>query len=259
MSVIKPYHRTCRQFVDGSYSEGGRWQYLLHKKFANDPQHFVRAFLMLQADLQELFTFIEPADQNLETYSHRIQQLLTRCCIEVEANLTAILLENKYPKTSRDLTMKDYKLVEFSHRLSLYRIRIPGWIGSKNIRTPFAAWGGATQCSLTWYQAYNQAKHDRHAHFHLATFDVLLEAICGLAVLLSGQFHQESYSAQEKSISIGSSYSYDTNDGMSTSIGGFFRIDFPSNYPSNERYDFDWRTLSQLPDPFEEFNHAAYA
>lgn len=259
MSVTKPYRRTCRQFTDGKYSEGGRWQYLLHKKFANDPQHFVRAFLMLQEDLMELFRFVEPADQNLQAYSHRIQQLLTRCCIEVEANLTAILLENKYQKASRDLTMKDYKLIEFSHRLSHYRIRIPGWTGVQQIRTPFAAWGATPQGSLGWYQAYNQAKHDRHAHFHLATFDVLLEAMCGLSTLLASQFHQENYSPQDKSLSIGSSYSYDTDDGMTASIGGFFRVEYPSSYPLNERYDFDWKALSQLPDPFDEFDHAAYA
>jgi hypothetical protein len=259
MSVTKPYRRTCRQFVDGSYAEGGRWQYLLHKKFANEPQHFIRAFLMLQDDLEELFTFIEPADQNLSAYSHRTQQLLTRCCIEIEANLTAILLENNYPKASRDLTMKDYKLVEFSHRLSHYRVRIPGWRGTHGTRMPFSPWGGSTQDPLPWYQAYNQAKHDRHAHFHLATFDVLLDAMCGLAALLAAQFHQEDYSPQEKTLGVGASYSYDTDDGMSTSIGDFFRIEFPTNYPLSERYDFDWDALRQLPDPFDEFDHYAYA
>ena len=61
MAVAKPFRRTCRQFVDGSYAEGGRWQELLHKKFAKDPQHYVRAFLLLQQDLIELFAYIEPA------------------------------------------------------------------------------------------------------------------------------------------------------------------------------------------------------
>ena len=259
MSVTKPYRRTCRQFVDGKYSEGGRWQYLLHKNFANDPQHYVRAFLLLQADLDELFTFIEPSDQNLNCYSHRTQQLLTRCCIEIEANFTAILLENKYPKSGRDLKMNDYKLVEFSHRLSHYRIRIPGWKGTRNIRTPFAPWSGATQDALPWYQAYNRAKHDRHACFDVATFDVLLDSMCGLAALLAAQFHTENYASKEKLRSLGSNSGYDTDDGMSTGIGGFFRVGFPSSYPPNERYDFDWTELRKLPDPFAEFDHAAYA
>lgn len=74
--------------------------------------------------MQELFSFVEPADQNLNTYSHRIQQLLTRCCIEVEANLTAILLENGYSKAPNDLIMRDYRTIEYSHKLSEYEVRM---------------------------------------------------------------------------------------------------------------------------------------
>ena len=123
MARKKPFRRTCRQ------------GYLLHQKFANDPQHYVRAFRILVEDIDELFNFIEPADMNLCTYSHRIQQLLMRTCVEVEANLTAILKENSYSRTS-DLTMKDYKLVNQSHRLSSYEVRITTWTGNKGIRIP---------------------------------------------------------------------------------------------------------------------------
>lgn len=122
MTIERPFHRTCRPFVDGSYSEGGRWRYLLHREFANDPQHYVRAFLLLQQDLMELFAYIEPAEVNLQTYSHRVQQLLMRACVEVEANLTAILTENGYAKKKGDLTMADYRLVNCSHHLSSYEV-----------------------------------------------------------------------------------------------------------------------------------------
>jgi hypothetical protein len=37
----------------------------MHPKFAVDPHHYVRAFLVLQKDLLELFDYIEPADKNL--------------------------------------------------------------------------------------------------------------------------------------------------------------------------------------------------
>ena len=69
MSITRPYRRTCRQFKDGQYFEGGRWGYLLHPKFAQSPEHYVRAFLLIQKDLQELFDYIEPADKNIKCYS----------------------------------------------------------------------------------------------------------------------------------------------------------------------------------------------
>ena len=126
MAVLKPYRRTWRQFTDSRRDEGGHWKYLLHKRFAKDPQHYVRAFLILQEDLIKMFQYIEPAPENLETYSHRVHQLLIRACVEIEANLTAILVENGYLK-SGNLTIKEYKLINCSHRLSAYKVRIPTW------------------------------------------------------------------------------------------------------------------------------------
>ena len=114
MSVLRPYRRTCRQFTDGSYSEGGRWIYLLHKRYATDARHYVRAFLLLQQDVLDLFIYIEPSDKNLHTYSHRIQQLLMRVCAEIEANLTAILLDNDYEAVRSSLTMRQYCIVNIS-------------------------------------------------------------------------------------------------------------------------------------------------
>lgn len=257
MPVVRPYRRTCRQFSDGSYSAGGRWRYLLHRKFAKDPQHYVRAFLLLQEDLIDLFAYIEPASANLDTYSHRVQQLLMRACVEVEANLTAILMENGYKVGGRGLSMRDYRLVNCSHRLSAYQVRIPGWHGAHEIRRPYAGWD--SNGPLTWYTAYNKSKHNRHESFHLATFDALVDAMCGLIALLSAQFHQEDYSPGIKPLSIGPGYSYDTHDGMKSAIGGYFRVGFPADWPVAERYDFDWSELKKLEDPFSEFDHAACA
>ena len=118
-----------------------------------------------------------------------------------------------------------------------------------------------TLCQLpAWssqkHPSYNKSKHDRHGSFHLATFDTLIDAMCGLVALLAAQFHDEDYSPSEKSLSIGPGYSYDTDDGMSSAIGGYFRIKFPTDWPSDERYDFDWSKLRNEEDPFVNFKHA---
>lgn len=257
MAIVKPYRRTCRQFTNGSYSEGGRWMYLLHKRFATDPRHYVRAFLLLQEDVLDLFSYVEPSDKNLETYSHRIQQLLMRACVEIEANLTAIFLDNKYPAAQGNLTMHQYRLIDISHRLSSYEIRVPAWQGSKGLRTPFCGWKDAP---LPWYQAYNKSKHNRHENFKLATFDALMDAFCGLCALLAAQFHDEDYSPGDKTLSLsGSCFTYDGDDGMEPAIGNLLRVKFPTDWPQDQRYEFDWQQLSALDDPFQNFDYAQYA
>ncbi len=251
MSIPRPYRRTCRQFADGSYSEGGRWMYLLHPKYATDPRHYVRAFLLLQQDLLELFSFIEPSDSNLNTYSHRIQQLLMRTCVEIEANFTAIFLDNEFPRANQRLNIGDYKLINRSHRLSAFEIRIPGWKGIHGHRKPFANWN--TDEPLRWYQAYNKSKHNRHENFHLATFDALMDAFAGLNVLISAQFMNEEYGPGSKSLSISGNYTYEGNDGMEASIGDMLRIRFPTDWPTVDSYEFDWSALSTLDDPFVNY------
>ena len=131
MSVMRPYRRTCQQFVDGKYTESGRWMYILHPKYAQSPEQYVRSFLLIQKDLQELFDYVEPADENLDSYSYRIQALLLRACIEVEANFKAIFKENRYTVNERYWTIKDYKKINTTHRLSSYQVAIPYWTGNE--------------------------------------------------------------------------------------------------------------------------------
>ena len=91
MGITRPYRRICRQFTEGSYARSGRSRYIEHPKYAKSPEHYVRAFMLLLKDMQELFDYIEPADENLSCYSYRIHELLLRACVEVEANCKAIL------------------------------------------------------------------------------------------------------------------------------------------------------------------------
>jgi len=136
MSITKPYRRTVRPFKDGSYGER---RYIEHPKFAKEPQHYIRAFEVIQKDLIELFDYVEPSDANKQCFSYRIHQLFMRTCIEVEANFKAILCENSYACSS-NLTMRDYRKCEKSHKLSEYQIKLPVWQGDQLIRTPFSAW-----------------------------------------------------------------------------------------------------------------------
>jgi hypothetical protein len=243
MGLTKPYRRTVRQLEDGSYANSGNGNYVLHQKYAQAPEHYIRAFLLLQKDLIKLFDYIEPADENLSAYSFRVHELLLRACVEVEANCKAILAANKY-SGRRSLNMDDYKKIEQSHKLSGYRVRFPTWHGIRAERTPFAAW--ATSSSLPWYRAYNSTKHDRHDNFELATFEHMLDAVCGCLVILSSQFRDGNFSGFYALGGGGRS------DGMELATGGYFFIGFPV-WPDNERYSFNWSELKDEADPFVNY------
>lgn len=246
MPVIKPYKRTCRQFVDGRYTEGGRSGYIKHELYAKSPSHFVRAFFVLQSDFDKLCQFVEPSDTNLNTYSFRIHELLCRICIEVEANAKAILMENGYSPTNM-WSMNDYKLVEGSHLMSEYQVALPHWTGSSAVRKPFEAWASGE--GLPWYRGYNKAKHDRHNNFHEASFSNLTDAMCGLVAILSAQFNNQDFAlVDHRTLSGGG------REGFDSSIGGQFEVKYP-DWPLADRYKFDWQALKEEENPFQEYQY----
>lgn len=253
----KPYKRTIRQFANGSYLEGGNWLYLLHPDFTQDPQHYIRAFLIIQKDLLQLFEYVEPCDKNCETVSLKIHELLTRTCIEIEANFTAILKENIYNNQNNWNLKNDYSLIDYTHRLSSYEVEIPIWKGEKNIRKPFLNWKNKKAdnwYSLQWYKAYNKSKHDRHAHFEDATFENLLDAVSALVVVLTSQFMDEEYSPNNKAMGISGHYSYNHNFEMKTGIGDFFRVKYPTDWTDDEKYNFIWSNLKNIENPISQID-----
>ncbi len=247
MSINRPYRRTCRPFTDGNYGGNGSWQYMMHPKYAQSPERYVRSFLLLLKDLQELFDYIEPADENLKCYSFRIHSLLLRTCVEIEANCKAILKENGY--SIKNMNMRDYKKINTTHRLSSYQVKVPYWNGVKDIRNPFSAW--STGSALPWYEAYNTTKHDRYAGFKEATFEHLIDAYCGLLVILSAQFERNDFAPRNTLLAI-----HGPKDGMESGIGDFFRVKFPDDWPMDLRYDFDWQQLKGEPDPFQTVDYS---
>lgn len=245
MALQRPYRRTVRQFVDGSYSRGGRWMYVRHSRFAKEPEHYVRAFSIIQKDFVEILDYIEPDNVNLRCYSYRIHELFMRTCIEAEANFKAILLENDYKKPG-NWKMTDYKKIEASHFLSLYEVEIPVWRGSAKRLFPFNNW--INQGNPKWYQDYNTAKHNRHGDFSKASFENLVNSIAGLVALLSSQFWTEEFSPHSSAI-----LDQGRGDGFDTAVGGYFRVKFPDNLPDAERYDFQWPNLENETDPFVNY------
>jgi hypothetical protein len=199
--------------------------------------------------LRELFDYVEPSNKNLGCFSYRIHSLLLRACVEVEANCKAILKENGYVKPGgNDLNMGDYRKLEKTHFLSGYQVAVPDWHGQGGLRTPFLPW--ATGQGLTWYQAYNAAKHDRHSAFETATFEHLIDAVCGLLVILSAQFETNDFGPGNDFLCA------ESPDDMESGIGAFFRVRFPKDWPEDLRYDFNWQQLKDQPNPFQIIDYS---
>jgi len=259
MGVAKPYYLTVRQFADGQYDEGGRAHYISHPSFASKPSNYVRAFLLLQKDLIDLFNYIEPSDTNLKTFSFRIHELLVRTCIEVEANFKAIFSLNKYKKAQdgSNLTIKDYYLINGSHFLSDYEAKLPYWTGNlmNAGRRPFDFWAKPQDPNmpwvLPWYQGYNATKHDRVNSLQNANLENLIDAFSALVILISAQYLFEDFSPAPDLLQVNSGLS----DGYDAAIGDYFRILFPRHLPPKERYDFNWQILQTDKDPFEKYDY----
>jgi hypothetical protein len=251
MTIKKPFHRLYRSIVKGENSGYSNWAYIIDKEYAVAPEHYVRAFLLIQKDIKTLFEYIEPSDVNLKTYSYKIHSLLIRTCIELEANFKAILRENIYTKKpEKDWNICDYVKVNGSHHLDEYKVKIPVWNGQCSEFQPFKDWK-TKDGILAWYKIYNETKHNRVSKFCEANFEQLLNTIAGLFILLSSQFCTEDFQPGSVSLSVGG-YSYYSGE---FGIGDFFEVQFPTNWIDDEKYEFDWSKLKEENDRFQKYNY----
>jgi hypothetical protein len=210
----------------GPQSGYSDWAYIHDTDYAKNAEHYVRAFILIQNDLQAIFEYVEPSDECRTAFSYRMHALLMRTCVELEANFKAILKENTFtPPAKRSLNIGDYRKVDATHHLSSYEVMLPIWSGAPRILKPFDPWKPARGLrnpggiSLPWYQAYNASKHDRQDEFKKANLENLVTAVAGLLVLISSQFQNQDFSAGPLLLAA-SGHDYHP---MEPSIGSLFR------------------------------------
>ncbi|MFH1923198.1 MAG: hypothetical protein ABIP48_25330, partial [Planctomycetota bacterium] len=192
------------------------------------------------------FNYLEPADGNLQAFSHRLYELLLRSCTEFEANCRGILADNGYSKKG-DWKIRDYHKIERSSRLSEYEVEITGWSTTRKVFRPFESWSNAH--SLKWYQAYNTVKHNRSEAFESASLENVLLAVTGLLAVLFSQFFMMSFNAHQ-SVEI-----YHTNDdGWFWREDSIFRVKPPLSWSDEQSYDFRWKDLKDSSDSFANFS-----
>jgi len=156
---------------------------------ANEQRSQEQALRILVEKLDEILLFIEPSQEGLQTYSHKIRDLLILACTEVENQWRSLLNKaNHQPINGNAFTTKDYvKLSPISH-FHEYEIGLRSY-DSFSASKPFENWdiNNPTK-SLAWYNAYNETKHNRDQHFSSATFQSAIDAVAANIILYCTRF-----------------------------------------------------------------------
>ena len=219
-------------------------KYVLDTRYANDRSMLCRAYKILEADLKKLFEYIEPSDDNIQTYSHKIYELLLRASTEFESNCRRILEANGYNMANR-LDITHYYKINQATKLSEYEVYIDIWHPQRKTIRPFAQW--QTNHTLTWYQGYNASKHNRQVNFSEANIDNLIQAMAGVYAILYAQFGVYSFNPYQEINMV-----EDNTNGSIYSGESVFSIKPPS-WTDDEKYNFDWDDLKNSTNPIERF------
>jgi hypothetical protein len=143
-------------------------------------QSFV-ALKILLTKMQDIFETVEPGPANLQTYGHKIRELLLLAAMEVEASWGAVLRANGY--VGGRLNTKDYVKLRAPMRLDSLSVELRSYPEYPTI-TPFKDWDEQTPTqSLDWYDAYNRTKHNREECLDVATLRRAVNAVAATAVM----------------------------------------------------------------------------
>lgn len=158
--------------------------------------------------LHDILLYVEPDENGLEAYSHKIRELLILSSTEVENSWTYYLRisgnqnerlnTNDYVKLCDKLKLHEYKVTFISHPMSIEL-------------QPFLDWTETNPTnSLPWYNAYNKTKHNKSEAFSESKLKYCLEAIAANIIMLVVRY---------------SPYELEKNDICSNLIKENFKID----------------------------------
>lgn len=241
MAVNKPYYRIYRPGLRRDMLNNPTEGYERDALFLPEAERksMLMAARLIIDDFERIFEYVEPHTNNENVFSHRIYELLLRTCTEVESCCKGILMANGHAAKNMD----DYKKIERATHLSGYTVQYSNWLPTAYSTQPYSNW--ATGNPLSWYQAYNDVKHNRSQKFQLASLKNLLDAICGLLCIIHSQIGDSVQRVFQSNV-----YFSALNDDKVTVRS--FTIT-PYQFSDGEKYDFDWNNIRTDPNRFQRF------
>lgn len=248
MSLAKPYLRIARPLsgTQGGWMTNEIEQYFRDTRNIDNLADSVRAMQLLDMEIQRVFDYVEPADDNSRCFSHELYALFLRACTEFESNAKGVLIANGCKPTRKHWDIEDYFKLNQAMKLSEYEVTVLPWHGEKRVVTPFSGWK-AGRSALPWYQDYNAVKHSRSEKFPCASLENTVLAITGVLALLFAQFtiyafdahHATAYFVLDRSV-----WSHPRSS---------FALMTPPSWLPEEEYAFDWAELRKTENPFSKF------
>lgn len=121
-------------------------------------------------------------------HSHKARELLILACTEIETSWKHYLRRANVNEPRGGFTTNDYVRLKESLFLEEFEIGFPRYNAVPRLR-PFYGWAASNPTtSLDWYDAYNKTKHDRAAHFELATLLNCIKATAANIILFAVRF-----------------------------------------------------------------------
>lgn len=173
------------------------------------------ALKLLLTKMEDIFETVEPSQTNLQTYGHKIRELLLLASMEVEASWAAVLKANGY--AGDRWRTSDYVKLLAPMLLDSFSLKLRSYPAFPVIAA-FKGWDALRPTkSLGWYDAYNQTKHNREENLGLATLERAVNAVGAAVIMFHGQF----------------GHSYQQNIEGSSHVRGIFNLSIDSSmYPT---------------------------
>ncbi|MCH5167952.1 MAG: hypothetical protein J1F35_08750 [Erysipelotrichales bacterium] len=221
--------------------------YLKNNKFISQKEieSLIISAKLLIRDINDLFNYIEPSNENQLVYSHRLYELLLRIATEFESNCKGILRDNGYVKTKGNLNIIDYFNLNKVCRLHDYKIQFFRWESDRYFK-PFNEWKNENYFPLPWYSSYNNVKHNRFEKFKEANLENVINALGGLLCIIHAQIGENVSEIGFNGIPIMQNHEKEVNT-------EYFKIKPPS-FPEEEQYEFYWDDIKNGENPVQTYS-----
>lgn len=126
-----------------------------------------------------------------------------------------------------------------------YKVTFERWETVHEFK-PFLEWNPSRRETLTWYDAYNDVKHDRHSNFKKARLEYLMNALAGLICIMHAQ-----YGEGMSHVGFQEYGTTDINEGVVETP--MFTIKAP-HFPNEEQYGFIWDNIKNDHDSIVNYS-----